>query len=92
MDVDSAYVDRADIVQYVGPPSRDAIYFILRSCVIELVRAGIIRAIVSLFQPMITPTYVLLSRARNHCGSLLEQHSNDKHRARSPFDFYSIGC
>jgi hypothetical protein len=44
---DSAYVDRADIVQYVGPPSRDAIYFILRSCVIELIRAGIIRPIVS---------------------------------------------
>ncbi|CUA69116.1 Pachytene checkpoint protein 2 homolog [Rhizoctonia solani] len=29
--IDSAYVDRADIVQYVGPPSRDAIYFILRN-------------------------------------------------------------
>ncbi|CAE6411844.1 unnamed protein product [Rhizoctonia solani] len=43
--IDSAYVDRADIVQYVGPPSRDAIYFILRSCVIELARAGIIRPI-----------------------------------------------
>ncbi|QRW16380.1 AAA family ATPase [Rhizoctonia solani] len=43
--IDSAYVDRADIVQYVGPPSRNAIYFILRSCVIELIRAGIIRAI-----------------------------------------------
>ncbi|CAE7120219.1 unnamed protein product [Rhizoctonia solani] len=43
--IDSAYVDRADIVQYVGPPSRDAIYFILRSCVIELIRAGIIRPI-----------------------------------------------
>ncbi|KAH7343398.1 thyroid receptor-interacting protein 13 [Rhizoctonia solani] len=46
--IDSAYVDRADIVQYIGPPSRDAIYFILRSCVIELVRAGIIRPIETL--------------------------------------------
>lgn len=46
--IDSAYVDRADIVQYVGLPSRDAIYFILRSCVIELARAGIIRPIVLL--------------------------------------------
>ncbi|CAE6535110.1 unnamed protein product [Rhizoctonia solani] len=35
--IDSAYVDRTDIVQYVGPPSRDAIYFILRSCVVELI-------------------------------------------------------
>ncbi|CAE6471588.1 unnamed protein product [Rhizoctonia solani] len=46
--IDSAYVDRADIVQYVGPPSRDAIYFILRSCVIEIIRAGIIRPIETL--------------------------------------------
>ncbi|CAE6531253.1 unnamed protein product [Rhizoctonia solani] len=46
--IDSAYVDRADIVQYVGSPSRDAIYFILRSCVIELIRASIIRPIETL--------------------------------------------
>ncbi|CAE6522599.1 unnamed protein product [Rhizoctonia solani] len=46
--IDSAYVDRADIVQYVGVPSRDAIYFILRSCVTELIRAGIIRPIETL--------------------------------------------
>ncbi|KAG8716232.1 hypothetical protein FRC11_006626 [Ceratobasidium sp. 423] len=46
--IDSAYVDRADIVQYIGPPSRDAIYFILRSCVIELIKAGIIRPIETL--------------------------------------------
>ncbi|KAB5596327.1 Thyroid receptor-interacting protein [Ceratobasidium theobromae] len=43
--IDSAYVDRADIVQYIGPPSRNAIYYILRSCVTELVRVGIIRPI-----------------------------------------------
>ncbi|QRV72868.1 AAA family ATPase [Ceratobasidium sp. AG-Ba] len=46
--IDSAYVDRADIVQYVGLPSREAIYFILQSCVAELVRTGIIRPIETL--------------------------------------------
>ncbi|KAG9104710.1 hypothetical protein FRC06_011604 [Ceratobasidium sp. 370] len=46
--IDSAYVDRADIVQYVGLPSRDAIYFILQSCVAEFVRTGILRPIETL--------------------------------------------
>ncbi|KAG8699357.1 hypothetical protein FRC08_005362 [Ceratobasidium sp. 394] len=46
--IDSAYVDRADIVQYVGLPSRDAIYFILQSCIAEFVRTGIIRPIETL--------------------------------------------
>ncbi|KAG8768177.1 hypothetical protein FRC12_005729 [Ceratobasidium sp. 428] len=45
--IDSAFVDRADIVQYIGLPSQDAVYFILQSCIIELIRTGIIRPIVS---------------------------------------------
>lgn len=40
--LDLAFVDRADIKQYIGPPSAAARYFILRSCVAELVRAGIV--------------------------------------------------
>lgn len=44
---DSAYMDRADIVQYVGLPPQDAIYWILSSCLKELMRAGIISPIVS---------------------------------------------
>ncbi|KAI0092756.1 P-loop containing nucleoside triphosphate hydrolase protein [Irpex rosettiformis] len=39
---DTAFVDRADIIQYVDLPSRDAIYAILRSCVSELVTKGIV--------------------------------------------------
>jgi pachytene checkpoint protein 2 len=39
---DSAFVDRADIIQYVDLPPRDAIYEILRSCLSELVRKDII--------------------------------------------------
>lgn len=44
--LDSAFVDRADIIQYVDLPPRDAIYEILRSCLFELVKKGIIGEIV----------------------------------------------
>ena len=36
--IDLAFVDRADIKQYIGPPSRAAIYVILSSCIVELKR------------------------------------------------------
>ena len=44
--LDSAFVDRADIIQYVDLPPRDAIYEILRSCLSELVSRGIINDVV----------------------------------------------
>jgi pachytene checkpoint protein 2 len=37
-----AFVDRADLAIYVGPPSLEARYAILRSCMAELQRVGII--------------------------------------------------
>ncbi|XP_068246000.1 pachytene checkpoint protein 2 homolog [Palaemon carinicauda] len=40
--VDLAFVDRADIKQYIGPPSHAAIYQIYHSCIGELERTGII--------------------------------------------------
>ncbi|EJD54036.1 P-loop containing nucleoside triphosphate hydrolase protein [Auricularia subglabra TFB-10046 SS5] len=40
--IDDAFMDRADIVQYIGLPSSDAIYEILRSCLLELMRTGIV--------------------------------------------------
>ncbi|KAJ7117373.1 P-loop containing nucleoside triphosphate hydrolase protein [Mycena crocata] len=43
--IDSAFVDRADIVQYVDLPSREAIYEILRTCLCEIVAKGIVSAI-----------------------------------------------
>ena len=42
--IDLAFVDRADIKQYIGLPSTEARYRILSSCVSELIRVGIIRA------------------------------------------------
>lgn len=41
--IDIAFVDRADIKAYVGPPTLKARYLILRSCFQELLRTGILR-------------------------------------------------
>ena len=40
--IDTAFIDRADIKQYIGPPGPAARYEILRGCVHELCRVGII--------------------------------------------------
>ena len=40
--IDLAFVDRADMKVYVGTPNLEARYEILRSCVNELLRVGII--------------------------------------------------
>ncbi|ESK97475.1 thyroid receptor-interacting protein 13 [Moniliophthora roreri MCA 2997] len=40
--IDSAFIDRADIVQYIDLPPREAIYEILRTCLAEIVKRGIV--------------------------------------------------
>ena len=40
--IDDAFLDRADIKQYIGNPSLPARYSILKSCVEELIRVGIL--------------------------------------------------
>ena len=40
--IDVAFVDRADIKQYIGLPSHRARFMILRSCVMELARVGLV--------------------------------------------------
>ncbi|CBQ69985.1 related to PCH2-putative ATPase [Sporisorium reilianum SRZ2] len=43
--IDAAFVDRADITQYVGLPPPQAIYWILQSCLTELMRVGLVSPI-----------------------------------------------
>lgn len=43
---DCAFIDRADIVQYIDLPGREAIYDILRSCLTEVMAKGIIPTVV----------------------------------------------
>jgi SpoVK/Ycf46/Vps4 family AAA+-type ATPase len=40
--IDNAFMDRADIKQYIGPPPAEAIYAILRSCLLELMRVRMV--------------------------------------------------
>ncbi|KAG6747116.1 hypothetical protein POTOM_049496 [Populus tomentosa] len=62
--IDIAFVDRADIKAYVGPPTLQARYEILRSCLQELLRTGI----VSNFQDsdhLVLPDYSTLREKLN---------------------------
>ncbi|XP_021888837.1 pachytene checkpoint protein 2 homolog [Carica papaya] len=62
--IDIAFVDRADIKAYVGPPTLQARYEILRSCLQELVRTEII----SNFQDsntLLIPNFVTLKEKLN---------------------------
>lgn len=43
---DSAFVDRADIIQYVDLPSREAIYDIIRTSLCEMALKGVLAPIV----------------------------------------------
>jgi len=45
--VDSAFVDRADIVQFIDLPTREAMYEILRTCLCEVIAKGVVAAVVS---------------------------------------------
>ena len=40
--VDGAFLDRADVKLYVGPPTERAVYGVLRSCLVELSRVGVL--------------------------------------------------
>ena len=45
--IDDAFLDRADIVQYIGLPPADALYAILNGCMQELMKKGILGKLVS---------------------------------------------
>ncbi|KAE8678227.1 Pachytene checkpoint protein 2-like protein [Hibiscus syriacus] len=62
--IDIAFVDRADIKAYVGPPTLQARYEILRSCLQELMRTGIISNIQGSSQ-YILPDYATLKEKSN---------------------------
>jgi hypothetical protein len=86
-------VDRADIVQYVGLPPREAIYWILRSCLVELVRAKIISPIVRIFSApigvlfIVKPQDILGVEAAGACfrdltGQVIKVEDPEKERSR----------
>ncbi|EXB93902.1 Pachytene checkpoint protein 2-like protein [Morus notabilis] len=62
--IDIAFIDRADIKAYVGPPTLEARYEILRSCLQELVRTGILSYLRDCDQFML-PNYSSLKEKLN---------------------------
>ena len=87
--IDFAFLSRADIKQYIGPPSKAARYMILKSCVLELVGKGIIDPVYdlldwdkvsmlseSVIQSSFKSTYDLLNSAtlcEGLCGRVLRR-------------------
>ncbi|KAK1294475.1 hypothetical protein QJS10_CPA16g00412 [Acorus calamus] len=64
--IDIAFVDRADIKAYVGPPTLQARFEILRSCLEELLRTGIL--IYPKEQDSFTlPSFSTLKERLHHC-------------------------
>ncbi|KAL7748452.1 Pachytene checkpoint protein 2 [Sorochytrium milnesiophthora] len=59
--IDLAFIDRADIKQYIGRPSAKAIYAILASCITELVRAGVVQPAGALVDARLIETWTAMS-------------------------------
>ncbi|KAG0526292.1 hypothetical protein BDA96_06G133400 [Sorghum bicolor] len=70
--IDIAFVDRADIKAYVGPPTLQARYEILRSCIQELLRVGILTYPQGSSVPCIL-NYSTLEE-KKHCPEAAEPH------------------
>ncbi|KAM6570118.1 hypothetical protein CsatB_018103 [Cannabis sativa] len=62
--IDIAFIDRADIKAYVGPPTLQARYEILRSCLEELIRTRILSSFKDCDQFML-PNYTSLKEKLN---------------------------
>ncbi|XP_021616824.1 pachytene checkpoint protein 2 homolog isoform X3 [Manihot esculenta] len=76
--IDIAFVDRADIKAYVGPPTLEARYEILRSCLQELIRTGIISNFQD-FDNLVLPNYSTLKEKLN---------AADIQEGQAPVDLY----
>lgn len=70
--IDIAFVDRADIKAYVGPPTLKARYEILRSCLQELLRVGILTYPQGSNLPCILNYSTL--KEKEHCPEAKEPH------------------
>ncbi|KAM0847448.1 hypothetical protein ACQ4PT_055021 [Festuca glaucescens] len=71
--IDIAFVDRADIKAYVGPPTLQARYEILRSCIQELFRVGILASPQGGDLPSILSYSTL--KEKLHCPEAAEPHT-----------------
>jgi len=77
--IDSAFVDRADIIQYVDLPPREAIYEILRTCLCEMVAKGMVEGIE-------VPTLAKAIFDEENFRSGIKVESSDQEQSQSPVD------
>ncbi|EIM88236.1 thyroid receptor-interacting protein 13 [Stereum hirsutum FP-91666 SS1] len=74
--IDTAFVDRADIVQYIDLPPREAVYEILRSCLLELINKGVVAPV------DVPPIHQALSYVNTSNSSLNQSTISPRERAR----------
>lgn len=63
--IDLAFVDRADIKQYIGPPSAEAIYQIYTTCLDELMRVSETFILLNQFTLMLNMSYTYQTNKPN---------------------------
>ncbi|PKI84470.1 hypothetical protein MVES1_001905 [Malassezia vespertilionis] len=64
--IDSAFLDRVDIRQYIGLPGTEAVYRILRSCLEELMHVGLVL-------PRSVPSWASLHETFSEVGAALKE-------------------
>jgi SpoVK/Ycf46/Vps4 family AAA+-type ATPase len=69
--IDLAFLDRADIKQYLGPPCKGAIYKILLSCLLELMKRKIIQQEVFSILKQIIPEFEDVREIENNQSAVL---------------------
>ncbi|KAF9449918.1 AAA-domain-containing protein [Macrolepiota fuliginosa MF-IS2] len=79
--IDSAFVDRADIVQFIDLPTRDAIYEILRSCLCEVISKGIVASTVTIPTLKQAQMFEVLIKAGQEYTSTDDPHEKQKYMA-----------
>ncbi|KAF9046045.1 thyroid receptor-interacting protein 13 [Hymenopellis radicata] len=78
--IDSAFVDRADIIQYVDLPSREAIYEILRSSLCEIISKGLVST-VTVPSLQTARMYELAAPAQPTTSATMDAHAKSRHVA-----------
>ncbi|XP_065065358.1 pachytene checkpoint protein 2 homolog [Rhopilema esculentum] len=77
--IDLAFVDRADIKQYIGPPSVNAIYTIYLSCIRELIERKIVYPAEQLLTIRSLELMRFVDNAATHSSLLLREIARKSH-------------
>ncbi|GAA6016077.1 hypothetical protein JCM8202_005403 [Rhodotorula sphaerocarpa] len=79
--IDNAFIDRADIKQYIGLPPTAAVYWIMQSCLQEMMRAGLVPSV-----ELLDHKTVEVYRSAGTSGGIAE----DERRVRCSLMLYEL--